>query len=153
MAIAVGAALLLPVSIASNEVLLLYPNSYYVKWLNSSLIQGKLVWCFSPFGKQWMDRIANECCVIIYYLPSLIVYCRSLESCFSILQSVIVCVPAVCLPLYWIDGLLWPQEGSDSSCLWDLYSIQPFGFCRFGLDLCTVSRNGSWKNWISLIAK
>ncbi|XP_073843049.1 protein Lilipod-like isoform X1 [Musca autumnalis] len=40
MAIAVGAALLLPVSIASNEVLLLYPNSYYVKWLNSSLIQG-----------------------------------------------------------------------------------------------------------------
>lgn len=70
MAIAVGAALLLPVSIASNEVLLLYPNSYYVKWLNSSLIQGKLVWCFSPFGKQWMDRIENECCVIIYYLPS-----------------------------------------------------------------------------------
>lgn len=40
MAIAVGAALLLPISIASNEVLLLYPNSYYVKWLNSSLIQG-----------------------------------------------------------------------------------------------------------------
>uniref|UniRef100_A0A1B0G2Z2 Uncharacterized protein n=1 Tax=Glossina morsitans morsitans TaxID=37546 RepID=A0A1B0G2Z2_GLOMM len=40
MAIAVGAALLLPASIASNEVLLLYPSSYYVKWLNSSLIQG-----------------------------------------------------------------------------------------------------------------
>ncbi|XP_036345299.1 protein Lilipod-like, partial [Rhagoletis pomonella] len=39
MAIAVGAALLLPISIASNEILLLYPNSYYVKWLNSSLIQ------------------------------------------------------------------------------------------------------------------
>lgn len=40
LAVAVGAALLLPISIASNEVLLLYPNSYYVKWLNSSLIQG-----------------------------------------------------------------------------------------------------------------
>ncbi|KAL5273633.1 LMBR1L family protein [Megaselia abdita] len=40
LAVAIGAALLLPVSIASNEVLLLYPNSYYVKWLNSSLIQG-----------------------------------------------------------------------------------------------------------------
>ncbi|XP_050074428.1 protein Lilipod [Anopheles maculipalpis] len=38
--VAVGAALLLPISIASNEVLILYPNSYYVKWLNSSLIQG-----------------------------------------------------------------------------------------------------------------
>lgn len=40
LAVAVGASLLLPISIASNEVLLLYPNSYYVKWLNSSLIQG-----------------------------------------------------------------------------------------------------------------
>ncbi|XP_046833604.1 protein Lilipod isoform X2 [Vespa velutina] len=40
LAVSIGATLLLPVSIASNEVLILYPNSYYVKWLNSSLIQG-----------------------------------------------------------------------------------------------------------------
>lgn len=40
LAVSVGAALLLPISIASNEVLIIYPNSYYVKWLNSSLIQG-----------------------------------------------------------------------------------------------------------------
>ncbi|XP_013200279.2 protein Lilipod [Amyelois transitella] len=40
LAVSVGSTLLLPVSIVSNEVLLLYPNSYYVKWLNSSLIQG-----------------------------------------------------------------------------------------------------------------
>ncbi|XP_034936611.1 protein Lilipod [Chelonus insularis] len=40
MAVSIGAALLLPVSIVSNEVLIIYPNSYYVKWLNSSLIQG-----------------------------------------------------------------------------------------------------------------
>ena len=40
LAISIGATLLLPISIASNEVLILYPNSYYVKWLNSSLIQG-----------------------------------------------------------------------------------------------------------------
>lgn len=41
LAVAIGAVLLLPISIASNEVLLLYPHSYYVKWLNSSLIQGE----------------------------------------------------------------------------------------------------------------
>uniref|UniRef100_A0A336MNJ6 CSON004217 protein n=1 Tax=Culicoides sonorensis TaxID=179676 RepID=A0A336MNJ6_CULSO len=40
LSVAIGAALLLPISIASNEVLLLYPKSYYVKWLNSSLIYG-----------------------------------------------------------------------------------------------------------------
>lgn len=45
LAVSVGATLLLPVSIASNEVLIIYPNSYYVKWLNSSLIQGKYFLC------------------------------------------------------------------------------------------------------------
>ncbi|XP_021913510.1 protein Lilipod isoform X3 [Zootermopsis nevadensis] len=40
LAVSVGAALLLPISILSNEILLYYPDSYYVKWLNSSLIQG-----------------------------------------------------------------------------------------------------------------
>lgn len=40
LAVAIAAGLLLPISIASNEVLLLYPKSYYVKWLNSSLIYG-----------------------------------------------------------------------------------------------------------------
>lgn len=38
LTVAVGSALLLPISILSNEILLLYPSSYYVKWLNSSLI-------------------------------------------------------------------------------------------------------------------
>ena len=41
LAVSAGAVLLLPISIISNEVLLAYPNSYYVKWLNSSLIHGR----------------------------------------------------------------------------------------------------------------
>lgn len=40
LAVSLGAALLLPVSIISNEVLLLYPSSFYIQWLNSSLIHG-----------------------------------------------------------------------------------------------------------------
>ncbi|XP_060523683.1 protein Lilipod isoform X2 [Cylas formicarius] len=40
LTVSVGAVLLLPISIIANEVLVNYPNSYYVKWLNSSLIQG-----------------------------------------------------------------------------------------------------------------
>ncbi|XP_024085231.1 protein Lilipod isoform X2 [Cimex lectularius] len=49
LSVTICAALLLPSSIASNEVLLLYPKSYYVKWLNHSLIQGiwNLVFLFS----------------------------------------------------------------------------------------------------------
>lgn len=40
LAVSVGAALLLPISTISNEILLHYPKSWYIKWLNSSLIQG-----------------------------------------------------------------------------------------------------------------
>ncbi|XP_052212762.1 limb region 1 protein homolog [Dreissena polymorpha] len=38
LAVSMGAVFLLPISIVSNEVLLLHPHSYYVQWLNTSLI-------------------------------------------------------------------------------------------------------------------
>ncbi|XP_063064714.1 limb region 1 homolog-like protein isoform X1 [Engraulis encrasicolus] len=40
LSVAVGAVLLLPISILSNEVLLTFPQSYYMQWLNGSLIHG-----------------------------------------------------------------------------------------------------------------
>lgn len=41
LSVAVCAVLLLPISILSNEVLLTFPHSYYMQWLNGSLIRGK----------------------------------------------------------------------------------------------------------------
>lgn len=40
LTVSLGAVLLLPTTIFSNEILLMYPKSYYVKWLNGSLIHG-----------------------------------------------------------------------------------------------------------------
>ncbi|NXX22914.1 LMBRL protein, partial [Podargus strigoides] len=40
LAVALGAVLLLPFSIISNEVLLSFPHNYYIQWLNGSLIHG-----------------------------------------------------------------------------------------------------------------
>ncbi|XP_010873431.2 limb region 1 homolog-like protein isoform X1 [Esox lucius] len=40
LSVAVCAVLLLPLSILSNEVLLTFPHSYYMEWLNGSLIHG-----------------------------------------------------------------------------------------------------------------
>ncbi|KAI8513572.1 Limb region 1 -like protein [Branchiostoma belcheri] len=40
LAVSAAAVLLLPISIISNEILLIYPKSWYMKWLNSSLIHG-----------------------------------------------------------------------------------------------------------------
>ena len=41
LTVSLGAVLLLPMSICSNEIMIMYPNSYYIKWLNGSLIHGK----------------------------------------------------------------------------------------------------------------
>ena len=43
MTVSIGAVLLLPFSIICNEVLLRYPRSYYIKWLNDALIHGNLI--------------------------------------------------------------------------------------------------------------
>ncbi|XP_006002232.1 limb region 1 protein homolog isoform X2 [Latimeria chalumnae] len=40
LAVSAGAVLLLPFSIVSNEILLSFPKSYYIQWLNGSLIHG-----------------------------------------------------------------------------------------------------------------
>ncbi|NWX93719.1 LMBRL protein, partial [Nothoprocta ornata] len=49
LAVSLGAVLLLPFSIISNEVLLCFPHSYYMRWLNGSLVHGlwNLVFLFS----------------------------------------------------------------------------------------------------------
>ncbi|GAA6100514.1 limb region 1 homolog-like protein isoform X1 [Tachysurus ichikawai] len=49
LSVAMGAVLLLPISILSNEVLLSFPHNYYMQWLNGSLIHGlwNLVFLFS----------------------------------------------------------------------------------------------------------
>ncbi|XP_033098020.1 protein LMBR1L-like isoform X2 [Anneissia japonica] len=52
LAVSFGAVLLLPFTIASNEVLLRYPNNYYMRWLNDALVHGlwNLIFLFSNFA-------------------------------------------------------------------------------------------------------
>lgn len=49
LSVSLGAVLLLPISIMSNEVLTMYRDSLYVQWLNLSLIQGlwNIIFLFS----------------------------------------------------------------------------------------------------------
>lgn len=41
LAVSGGAVFLLPFSIISNEILLSFPQNYYIQWLNGSLIHGQ----------------------------------------------------------------------------------------------------------------
>ncbi|ESN99654.1 hypothetical protein HELRODRAFT_113731 [Helobdella robusta] len=40
LAVSIGAVMLLPLSIVANEAILRFPNSYYLQWVNLSLIHG-----------------------------------------------------------------------------------------------------------------
>lgn len=105
MTVSLGAVLLLPFSIISNEVLLRYPESYYIKWLNDSLLQGtyRISYASShnlPFDMQflhflntclltwlspWVITLSNHCIshsVLVYACTKLVVY-----TCDQILKS------------------------------------------------------------------
>ncbi len=66
LAVSAGAALLLPISTISNEVLHRYPDSWYIKWLNGSLIQG--IW-------NLIFLLSNFC--LFLFLPFAYLFCES----------------------------------------------------------------------------
>ncbi|GLH03115.1 Protein Lilipod [Gryllus bimaculatus] len=138
LAIAGGAALLLPVSIASNEVLTLYPQSYYVQWLNHSLIQGMWsyvflfsnlsLFAFLPFAylftesegftgyrKGIMARVYET--IIVFCLLAVIVFGMTyvmsslLDDDHSNIHTLLMCTPLGFVHLFAVVGqfLVKPQ--------------------------------------------
>ncbi|XP_072105161.1 limb region 1 homolog-like protein isoform X1 [Mobula birostris] len=94
LAVSAGAVFLLPFSIISNEILLSFPENYYIQWLNGSLLHGlwNLVFLFSnislvflmPFAyfftesegftgsKQGIMARVHETAVVLFLLTFLI---------------------------------------------------------------------------------
>jgi hypothetical protein len=79
LAVSVGAVLLLPISILANEALLVFPNSYYLQWVNSSLIHGLYLNVESKF------RVIFCCCNI--YLLDFLLLILLLLSIYFLLES------------------------------------------------------------------
>ena len=61
LAVSGGAVLLLPMSIVANEALHSFPNSYYLKWVNSSLIHGTNCHIYSRTPGQSLLSIHHIC--------------------------------------------------------------------------------------------
>lgn len=102
LAVTIVAALLLPISIVSNEVLLLYPRSYYVKWLNSSLVHGTFLF----LSKNHLIPIHQiYLCIIFVLLRN-----RFVESRFFVLKSVTIRTFAV---LLFVCGIIWILRSSE----------------------------------------
>lgn len=109
LAVALGAVLLLPFSIISNEVLLSLPRNYYIQWLNGSLIHGTWLgrgWVGHRAGNQETQQPpAQQACLTpvdgLSVTSSAFPFgSRSLEPRFPLLQSV-PCLPyALCIFLH-----------------------------------------------------
>lgn len=63
LTVSLGAVLLLPMSIFSNEIMIMYPNSYYIKWLNGSLIHGRWFRILSCYV--YLKQNVNVTCYIL----------------------------------------------------------------------------------------
>jgi len=82
MAVSIAAVLLIPFSICSNEILLRYPQNYYIQWLNDSLVHSKHLEII------WLGT---------YQANNFICTFRSLELCFPPKQPVPVHLASICI--------------------------------------------------------
>lgn len=113
LAVSAGSVLLLPISSISNEVLHRYPKSWYIKWLNSSLIYGiwNLIFVLSNLS-------------IFILLPFAYLFCEA-EGLFGYKKGLIARAKETLLTLlllsFIIFGLMYVLE----ACLnWNQGSIE-----------------------------
>uniref|UniRef100_A0A8C7CPE3 Limb development membrane protein 1 like n=1 Tax=Oncorhynchus kisutch TaxID=8019 RepID=A0A8C7CPE3_ONCKI len=111
LSVSVGAVLLLPLSILSNEVLLSFPQSYYMQWLNGSLIHAVVLFLLTllVLGMVWVasaildDNMARQSLYDLweYYLP----YLYSCISLFGVLL-LLLCTPLGLSRMFSVTGRL-----------------------------------------------
>lgn len=126
LAVSAGAVLLLPISTISNEILHRYPSSWYIEWLNSSLING--IW-------NLIFVLSNTC--LFLALPFAYLFCESEGLPFfghtrglvarakeSILTMMLLSVVILGM-MYIVAALIdWNQDSFDR--LLNVYSYLPF---------------------------
>jgi len=123
LAVSAGSTLLLPISSISNEVLHRYPNSWYIKWLNASLIQG--IWNLIFM----LSNMSLFVCLPFAYLfvesEGLFGYKRGLISRAKETLLTLLLLSLVIMGLVYIITALvdWDQDSLDR--LINLYSYLP----------------------------
>ncbi|KAJ3587116.1 hypothetical protein NHX12_013506 [Muraenolepis orangiensis] len=141
LSVAVCAVLLLPISILSNQVLITFPQSYYVRWLNGSLIRGlwNLVFLFSNLSLVFLMPFA-------YFFTESEGFAGSKKGVMArVYEAVVLLVLLVLLVLgmVWVASALLHHNMARESLydLWEYYLPYFYsGISLFGvmlLLLCT----------------
>ncbi|XP_038234404.1 protein LMBR1L isoform X1 [Dermochelys coriacea] len=119
LAVSLGAVLLLPFSILTNEVLLLFPHSYYVQWLNGSLIHGlwNLVFLFSNLSLVFLMPFA-------YFFTEAEGFAGSKKGILARVYEtfvVLLLLTLLVLGMVWVASAIVDEDTGSRESLYDLW--------------------------------
>ncbi|OXB53094.1 hypothetical protein ASZ78_012677, partial [Callipepla squamata] len=119
LAVALGAVLLLPFSIISNEVLLSFPHNYYIQWLNGSLIHGlwNLVFLFSNLSLVFLMPFA-------YFFTESEGFAGSKKGIMARVYEtsvVLLLLTLLVLGMVWVASAIAGNDAASRQSLYDLW--------------------------------
>ncbi|KAK6321362.1 hypothetical protein J4Q44_G00083380 [Coregonus suidteri] len=129
LSVSMGAVLLLPLSILSNEVLLSFPQSYYMQWLNGSLIHGlwNLVFLFSNLSLVFLLPFA-------YFFTESEGFAGSKKGVMARLYEtavVLFLLTLLVLGMVWVASAILDDNMASLYDLWEYYL--PYLYCCISL--------------------
>ncbi|XP_041607891.1 limb region 1 protein homolog isoform X2 [Vulpes lagopus] len=137
LAVSAGAVLLLPFSIISNEILLSFPQNYYIQWLNGSLIHG--LWNLASL-------FSNLCLFVL--MPFAFFFLESegfagLKKGIRarILETVVMLVllALLILGIVWVASALIDNDAASMESLYDLWEFYlPYLYSCISLMGCLL---------------
>ncbi|XP_036855173.1 limb region 1 protein homolog isoform X3 [Manis javanica] len=137
LAVSAGAALLLPFSIISNEILLAFPQSYYIQWLNGSLIHG--LWNLASL-------FSNLCLFVL--MPFAFFFLES-EGFAGLKKGIrariletlvmLVLLASLILGMVWVASALVDNDAASMESLYDLWEFYlPYLYSCISLMGCLL---------------
>ncbi|XP_053236196.1 protein LMBR1L [Podarcis raffonei] len=119
LAVSLGAVLLLPFSIISNEVLLTFPQNYYIQWLNGSLIHGlwNLVFLFSNLSLVFLMPFA-------YFFTESEGFAGSKKGIMARVYEtfvVLLLLTLLVLGMVWVASAILDNNAASRESLYDLW--------------------------------
>ncbi|KAM6106290.1 LOW QUALITY PROTEIN: protein LMBR1L [Pterocles gutturalis] len=119
LAVALGAVLLLPFSIISNEVLLSFPHNYYIQWLNGSLVHGlwNLIFLFSNVSLVFLMPFA-------YFFTESEGFAGSKKGIMARVHEtsvVLLLLTLLVLGIVWVASAVVSNDAASRQSLYDLW--------------------------------
>uniref|UniRef100_A0A452SLF5 Limb development membrane protein 1 n=1 Tax=Ursus americanus TaxID=9643 RepID=A0A452SLF5_URSAM len=137
LAVSAGAVLLLPFSIISNEILLSFPQNYYIQWLNGSLIHG--LWNLASL-------FSNLCLFVL--MPFAFFFLES-EGFAGLKKGIrariletlvmLVLLALLILGIVWVASALIDKDAASMESLYDLWEFYlPYLYSCISLMGCLL---------------